>query len=184
MGKHKIDNMVLHYRDTKDKTTLDKIAIDTQALAYSIGKSFKGVKTCDINSLFGIALMKAIRNWKEDKQTKFTTYLTMVITNELRMHIRGKQHEFECGILQQVDYFDNIVSNEDVLSNAEYKTIVDRAIDNFESEKTRQALKMYYDGYLIEHIVRELGLGRSSFYEDLKVFKQEIREGLLNDNEV
>lgn len=181
---NKTDNMVLHYRETKDKITLDKIAKSTQGLVYKFGKGFKQVPTSELNSIFGIALMKALKNWKEDGQAKFTTFLSTIIVNELRMHIRGKQQCFENGVAQQFDYFEEIISEEDVTSEVEYKVIIDSVIDNFDNEKTRQALKMYYDGYLIEYIVKHLGIGRTSFYADLKTFKQEIREGLLNDNEV
>lgn len=62
-----------------------------------------------------------------------------------------------------------------------YEYIVNDTIMRFKNKKTQQALKMYCEGHLVDNIVKELKIGRTSFYYDLKQFKRDLREELEND---
>ena len=86
-------------------------------------------------------------------------------------------------MLQQLEEhsLSQIIQSQDEYSILIYEHIVNDIIKGFENENTQKALRMYCEGHLVENIVKELQIGRTNFYYDLKRFKMKLREELGND---
>ena len=182
--REEIHNMVKQYRDTKNRVLLDKIAKATEKIIYKFGKSFKGVPSSELNYIHGVSLMKALQHWEEDGRACFTSYLSTIIINELKMYMRNKQSRFEDEMLNEINNeccLANIVHAPDDVTILEYEYIVNDIISRFKKKSTQKALRMYIDGHKIEQIVNDLGIGRTNFFYDIKQFKSELREELEND---
>ena len=180
--KKQLEDMVIQYQNTKDKRLLDDIAKGTIKIIYKVGKSYK-VPIDEMNYLFGIALIKGVNKWNKDGLASFSTYLTTIIINELKMYLRNKQCQFEGTMLQELEdhCLSQIIESQDEYSILIYEHIVNDIIKGFENENTQKALQMYCEGHLVENIVKELRIGRTNFYYDLKRFKMKLREELGND---
>lgn len=175
-----INDMVITYQKTSDRALLDEIVKNTYGLVNKFGKSFK-IPVEERNSLYGVALMKALRNWYSEGRASFTSYLSAIIINELKMYLRKKQMRFENDMLQELEEhgFEHILAD-DLHISVEHKYIIEEVIESFPKEKTRQALHMLVNGYNVEFIVKHLDIGRTNFYADLKQFREDIKEEFRN----
>lgn len=182
--KNEIETMVIAYQNTNDKAYLNTIAESTIKIIYKFGKSYKNVPKEELNCIFGIALNKAVTKWNPSGQASFTTYLSTIIINELKMYLRDyvrqKQKNFENSALQELDVFgfDKMLKASDDLSILLYEDIVNETLSKFEKDETKKALLMYLEGHKIESIVKTLNIGRTNFYYNLKQFKAYLREEL------
>ena len=182
--REEIHSLVINYKKTKDRVLLDKIAEATQKIIYKFGKSYKNVPKEELNYIFGIALNKAVTKWNPSGQASFTTYLSTIIINELKMYLRDyvrqKQKNFENSALQELDVFgfDKMLKASDDLTILLYEDIVNETLSKFEKDETKKALLMYLEGHKIESIVKTLNIGRTNFYYNLKQFKAYLREEL------
>lgn len=174
-----LDEKVCTYKITKSRVLLDEIVNDTNKLIYVFGKRYKKVPSTEYNFIFGVALMKALNTWNKDGQASFTTYLSTIIINEFKMILRRKQYHFETCVLQESEKhpFEDIIEDKDNLNVIIYEDIVNDVIKRFK-EPTQMAIKMYLDGHKIENVVKELKIGRTNFYTDLKQFKNVLGEEL------
>ena len=179
--REEIHSLVINYKETKDRVLLDKIAEATQKIIYKFGKSYKGVPTSELNSIYGVALMKALDNWNVDGRACFTSYLSTIIINELKMYLRSNQTKFENNVLNEMGNVGlaNLIVSSDDESIIIYENIVNDIINEYEKERTREGLRMYAKGHKIEEIVNVLNLGRTNFYYDVKTFKSKLMEEIL-----
>ena len=133
----------------------------------------------DLVSIGTIGLVKAVDTYNIDNGTRFATYASKCIQNEILMSFRSeKKHSSEISINETIDvdrdgnplaYIDVISSDEDISGEVERKIMSDKAlrcIQSVLSLRERQIIVMRYGLYgthelTQREIAEKLGISRS-----------------------
>lgn len=78
----------LEYKQTKSQQTRDKIFNANVKLVFSISKKYQSPEIDEIEQHGFIGLINAIENYDPDKNTRFSTYATKCITNEIQRGLK------------------------------------------------------------------------------------------------
>lgn len=165
-----------------DDAARDKLILHNLRLVSHIVRKYYGTSPDheDLTSIGTIGLVKAVDTFKEDAGTRFSSYASRCIQNEILMNFRSKKkraNEVSLGETIDVDrdgnpltYMDVISTNEDLGEEFDRKILIERAlrfVKNSLDERERQIIAMRYGVLGVrkpltqKEIAEKLGISRS-----------------------
>ena len=165
-----------------DDTARDKLILHNLRLVSHIVRKYYGTSPDqeDLTSIGTIGLVKAVDTFKEDAGTRFSSYASRCIQNEILMNFRAKKKyagEVSLGETIDVDrdgnpltYMDVISTNEDLGEEFDRKILIERTMRYVKSaldERERQIIAMRYGVLGVpraltqKEIAKKLGISRS-----------------------
>ena len=182
-----------------DESARQKLILHNLRLVSHIVKKYYATApdSEDLVSIGIIGLVKAIDTFKLESGTRFSTYATTCIRNEILMHFRAqKKKNSEISIHETIDidrdgnpltYMDVICTNEDLGEELDKKNQSRRAlrlINRILDERERQIIVMRYGlfdlskGYTQNEIAEKLNISRSYVSRIEKGALEKLREAM------
>ena len=165
-----------------DDAARDKLILHNLRLVSHIVRKYYGTSPDqeDLISIGTIGLVKAVDTFKEDAGTRFSSYASRCIQNEILMNFRSKKKyagEVSLGETIDVDrdgnpltYMDVISTNEDLGEEFDRKILIERTMRYVRGaldERERQIIAMRYGVLGVpraltqKEIAKKLGISRS-----------------------
>lgn len=119
------------YKQTQSQIIRDKIFNANVKLVFSVSKKYQSPEIGDIEQFGFIALINAIENFDPSKNTRFSTYATKCITNEIQRGLKQVNNIVSVPIAAQTkdDYTNPSFFNiEDVELQPEIESDFDRQL--------------------------------------------------------
>ena len=182
-----------------DDAARDKLILHNLRLVSHIVRKYYGTSPDqeDLTSIGTIGLVKAVDTFKEDAGTRFSSYASRCIQNEILMNFRSKKKyagEVSLGETIDVDrdgnpltYMDVISTNEDLGEEFDRKILIERTMRYVRGaldERERQIIAMRYGVLGVpraltqKEIAKKLGISRSYVSRLEKSALEKLREAL------
>lgn len=149
------------WTENKDYNARNKLVEHNLRLVAHIIKKYysQSQNQEDIMSIGTIGLIKAVDTYKNGNGTRFATYASRCIQNEILMYFRSKKkHSFEVSLNEtiDVDKDGNSLTYMDIIAAPD--TIAEDLDTKIMSEKAKRIIMTYLDGREREIIVFRYGL--------------------------
>lgn len=134
-----MDRKLIKLKDGIKNMTLEEVYEQFKRLIYKICQTWKGkYELDDLSQVAFIGLNKAYNSYSVEKDILFTTYVSTIINNELRMyHRKEKKHEGNISMNVTLNDTDNMELENVISDDINYENI---AISNIECDKLKYAI--------------------------------------------
>lgn len=168
----------------------EKLILGNIRLALYIASSFDSLDIDELESLSLVGLVKAGNSFSPAKNTKFSTYATKCIRNEIlqgmRKSAKSKNIIYFSQLLDETNERMKNISYEDVIEDTTSELAFEKA-ENFAmlneiiygmSKKSREILYLYADGMTQKEIGEKMGISQSYVSRVLRGIYEKIRKNL------
>lgn len=185
LTKEEYENIIKDWNEENKK----KLIEGNMRLAIKIANSFYNTKIDqeDLWSIAFLGLIKAANTFDPHREIKFTTYMTTVIKNEIKLEIRSEKMnvaaEDSLDDVKAISYVDGceillsdtIVGSEFDEEYKQYEMIneVMRGLQKMD-ERDKRIMSLRMKGYKQETIAQVMNMSQSMVSRIIKLFKKDV----------
>lgn len=185
LTKEEYENIIKDWNEKNKK----KLIEGNMRLAIRIANSFHNTKIDqeDLWSIAFLGLIKAANTFDPHREIKFTTYMTTVIKNEIKLEIRSEKMnvaaEDSLDDVKAISYVDGceillsdtIVGSEFDEEYKQYEMIneVMRGLQKM-NERDKRIMSLRMKGYKQETIAQVMNMSQSMVSRIIKLFKKDV----------
>lgn len=188
----------------KDMKDMEQLYLENEKMLYKIAHKYSkigayyGFEFDDLISIQHIGFMKAVKNYKEDKNIKFITYLTKVLEREVQKEITlikdCKKRQSNINNLSLNYEIEDKNGNKDELPMAEliinnpfeeieYKELLEGILELVKNRSgARTIITMKIDGYSMKEIGQALGISEKAAFKRYSDIKKCIKNRMKTEH--
>lgn len=188
----------------KDMKDMEQLYLENEKMLYKIAHKYSkigayyGFEFDDLISIQHIGFMKAVKNYKEDKNIKFITYLTKVLEREVQKEITlikdckkrqsninnlslNYEIEDKNGDKDELPMAELIINNP--FEEIEYKELLEGILELVKNRSgARTIITMKIDGYSMKEIGQALGISEKAAFKRYSDIKKCIKNRMKTEH--